>query len=240
MQIIYEVLSGSHAYGLNHPHSDEDIRGIFMPSTEEILGFGYKETRERKPDAVYHSLRKYLGLALKANPSILAWLWVDPSLIRRTTECASEMRMNRQKLLSRRCRNTFGGYAISQLKKMEKSQGMPTGYALHGERDAASDPPSAKAGYDCKNAMHLIRILRCGISLLEQGEYELYRECDRDELLAIRAGKWRIEKIIKEANGLMATLDVVAEVSPLPREPDRGFWEEFLIRWHYFYLERAG
>jgi len=237
MRIIYEVLSGSHAYGLNHSHSDKDIRGIFVPSTKEVLGFGYKETRERKPDKVYHSLRKYLGLALQANPSILAWLWIDPSLIRRITECATAMRMNRQKLLSRRCRNTFGGYAISQLKKMEKSQGMPTGYALHGERDAASDPPSAKAGYDTKNAMHLIRILRCGISLLERGEYELYRGRDRGELLAIRAGKWRIEEVIREATSLMTTLDIVAEASLLPKEPDKDFWEEFLIKWHSHYLE---
>jgi len=237
LRIIYEILSGSHAYGLNHPHSDEDIRGIFVPSGKELLGFGYKETREQKPDKVYHSLRKFLSLALKANPSILAWLWVDPSLIRCISGCATELRMNRKKFLSRRCRNTFGGYAISQLKKMEASVGQLSGYALHGERNATADPLSAKAGFDLKNAMHLIRILRCGISLLERGEYELYRTYDRDELLAIRAGEWRIEEVIEEANTLIEALDSAAEASCLPWEPDQEFWEEFLIKWHGFYLD---
>jgi len=234
---IYEVLSGSHAYGLNHPHSDKDIRGIFVPSANELLGFGYKETRERKPDKTYHSLRKYLGLALKANPSILSWLWIRPSLIMRTTECSAEMRMNRVKLLSRHCYKTFGGYAISQLKKMEKSQGMPTGYAMHGERDAASDPPSARAGYDTKNAMHLIRILRSGLGLLKHGDYELHREQDRGELLAIRAGEWRIEEVADEARHLMREMDVALIDSPLPQEPDREYWEDFLVRWHRHYLD---
>lgn len=237
MQIIYEVLSGSHAYGLNHPYSDKDIRGIFVPSAKEILGFGYKETKERKPDKTYHSLKKYLHLALKANPSILSWLWIRKSLILRTSPCAEEMRMNRTKLLSRLCHKTFGGYAVSQLKKMDKSQGMPTGYAMHGERDATKDPPSVKAGYDAKNALHLTRILRSGIALLEQGDYQLYREHDREELIAIRQGEWRVEKVMDEARRLMTEMDKALEGSPLPEKPNRGFWEEFLIRWHLHYLK---
>jgi len=237
MNIVYKVLSGSHAYGLNHPYSDKDIRGIFVPSAQELLGFGYKETKERQPDEVYHCLRKYLHLALNANPSILSWLWIRPSLIIRTTECAAEMRMNRVKLLSRRCYKTFGGYAISQLKKMEKSQGQPVGYALHGERDASLDPPSARAGYDTKNAMHLIRILRCGLALLKNGDYPVYRAEDGKELLAIRAGKWRIEKVVREANTLMKEMDGALGNSPLPEEPARGYWEDFLIRWQRHYLE---
>lgn len=236
MNIVYEVLSGSHAYGLATPTSDEDIRGIFLPTMEEILGFGYPETKEAKPDKVYHSLRKFMHLALKANPSILAWLWVEPRFITTDSWVSDELRMNRQKFLSKEVYKTFGGYAVSQLKKMEKSYGLGKGYALHGERNAEADPYSAKAHYDCKNAQHLIRLLRCGIELLETGEYHVWRD-DKDELLAIRHGQYRMNEIISMADALFEAMDEALAKTTLPDKPDREWAEQFLCEAHLWCIE---
>lgn len=239
MNIIYEVLSGSHAYGLATESSDEDVRGIFLPTAEELLGFGYSETKEAKPDKVYHSLRKFMHLALKANPSILAWLWVEPRFIRVSSWIANEMRANRQQFLSKEVYKTFGGYATSQLKKMEKSYGLGKGYALHGERNAEADPYSAKAGMDTKNAMHLIRLLRCGVELLQVGRYFVYRD-DKELLSAIRHGQYRMNEIISMADALFESMDEALETTTLPDKPDREWAEQFLCRAHLWSIEHGG
>jgi predicted nucleotidyltransferase len=229
---IYEVLSGSHAYGLATDQADEDIRGIFLPTGEELLGFGYEETKTMPPDQVYHCLRKYLALALRANPSMLAWLWVGNGYVLKSSPWSDELRANRHRFLSKLVYKTFGGYATGQLKKMEQSYGESRGYALHGERDATGDPYSVEAGYDAKNAMHLIRILRCGCDLLETGEYGLYRQHDREELLSIRYGEWQMHEVISEANRLFKAMDKSLEMTLLPEKPDSDWVTGFLIRAH--------
>lgn len=239
MNIIYEVLSGSHAYGLATETSDEDIRGVFLPTAEELLGFSYPETKEAKPDKVYHSLRKFMHLALKANPSILAWLWVEPRFIRVSSWIADEMRNNRHRFLSKSVRDTFGGYAMSQLKKMEKSYGMDRGYALHGERDATANSHSRKAGFDCKNAQNLVRLLYCGINLLKDGEYHVFIEDEemREHLLGIRQGGFSFYRVLQEAQRMLDELDYWHQHSQLPNKPDREWAERFLCKAHLWAIE---
>jgi len=241
MNIIYEVLSGSHAYGLATETSDEDVRGVFLPTPEELLGFGYPETKEAKPDKVYHSLRKFMHLALKANPSILAWLWVEPRFITVDSWISDELRANRDKFLSKAVRNTFGGYAMSQLKKMEKSYGLDRGYALHGERDATADPYSQKAGYDVKNAQNLVRLLYCGNKLLQTGEYLVFiaDEEMREHLQSIRRGGFSFYRILGEAQGMLDQLDYWCEHSSLPDKPDREWAEQFLCKAHLWSVEHG-
>jgi len=234
IDIIYEVLSGSHAYGLATENADEDIRGIFLPTERQLLGFGYRETAERKPDIVYHSLKKYLNLALKANPSLLAWLWVKDEHVRCQTPLGTELRANRGRFLSKKVRDTFGGYAMSQLKKMEKSYGAERGYALHGERDATSDPYSREANFDLKNAMHLIRLLYCGVNLLKDGTYPVFVENDamRQHLLHIRYGEVAFHRVLEEARIMFDQLDFWLGHSDLPDVPDKEWAEKFLASAH--------
>ena len=231
MQIVYEVLSGSHAYGLATETADEDIRGIFMPSDTDILGFGYWETIEQKPDKVYHSLRKFLNLALKANPSILAWLWVRKDFVRIGSPLSYELRANRERFLSKLVHKTFGGYATSQLKKMEKSVGGDKGYAMHGERDATKDEASCGVLFDCKNATHLVRLLYCGHSLLKYGFYPVYIEDEdwKKELWEIRKGERTIEQVLRLSRGFFTLMDEAEKHTKLPDEPDKEWVTKFLV-----------
>ena len=231
MEVVYEVLSGSHAYGLATETADEDIRGIFMPSDTDILGFGYRETIEQKPDKVYHSLRKFLNLALKANPSILAWLWVRKDFVRIGSPLSYELRANRERFLSKLVHKTFGGYATSQLKKMEKSVGGDRGYAMHGERDATKDEGSRRMGADAKNACHLMRLLYCGLSLLRDCYYPVYIEDSNwhNTLKQIRAGEWPINLVLHEAGLLFNEMDEALEYTELPDEPDKEWVTKFLV-----------
>lgn len=66
--IILLVISGSHAYGLDTPESDLDIRGIAVENEETLFGLGHFEQYEDKEtDTVIYSLRKFIQLTMKVS-----------------------------------------------------------------------------------------------------------------------------------------------------------------------------
>jgi len=77
-----------------------------------------------------------------------------------------------------------------------------------------------KYGYDCKHAMHLMRLLRMGKEILTTGTVNVLRE-DREELMAIRNGKWTYEKLISEAEKAEEELNNLYENSVLPKKTQR-------------------
>lgn len=85
-----------------------------------------------------------------------------------------------------------------------------------------------KYGYDCKHAMHLIRLLRMGCEILETGKVIVKRP-DRKELLAIRNGKLSYNKLIKLAESYYDKLDKLYEISPLPKKPNYKKINKLLI-----------
>ncbi|MEW6297734.1 MAG: nucleotidyltransferase domain-containing protein [Thermodesulfobacteriota bacterium] len=78
----------------------------------------------------------------------------------------------------------------------------------------------AKVGYDCKHAMHLVRLMRSCREILTTGQVVVKRP-DRDELLAIRDGAWSYEQLIQWSEQEDQALEAVAQRSPLPERPDR-------------------
>lgn len=54
-------------------------------------------------------------------------------------------------------------------------------------------------GFDLKNAMHLVRLMRIGEEALITGQFNVKRK-DAEELLSIRNGAWTFEEIIEYAN----------------------------------------
>src|SRR5271157_4344917 len=79
---IYVTKHGSHAYGLNTPTSDLDIKGIFIADSIHYHGFVNTIAQiERKDpnDLVYFELRKFFKLAADCNPNIIEVLFTDDS-----------------------------------------------------------------------------------------------------------------------------------------------------------------
>lgn len=76
-----------------------------------------------------------------------------------------------------------------------------------------------KYGYDCKHAMHLIRLLRMGIEILTKEEVIVLRP-DREELLDIRNGKWEYERLVSYAENLEKQLDNLYNQSTLLKCPN--------------------
>src|SRR5690606_23784901 len=77
------VRHGSHAYGTNVATSDEDFKGVCIPSKEYFFGFTKRfeqaELKAPDPDAVIYDIRKFFNLAADSNPNIVEVLHTDPS-----------------------------------------------------------------------------------------------------------------------------------------------------------------
>lgn len=78
----------------------------------------------------------------------------------------------------------------------------------------------ARFGYDCKHAMHLVRLMRMCREILTSGYVQVKRP-DREELLAIRNGAWEYDRLVEWAEAQDAELAELANTSPLPNAPDR-------------------
>lgn len=118
---IYVTKHGSHAYGLNTPTSDLDVKGVFMTTSEYLGGFLYnaEQIEEKTPnDLVIYELRKFFKLAADCNPNIIEVLWTDEQDVIYINEYGKLLRDAAPKFLSQKAKLTFTGYAIAQLKRM--------------------------------------------------------------------------------------------------------------------------
>lgn len=118
MNEVLRVIAGSKAYGLDLPTSDTDIRGIYIQPNEYLLGFGYVEQiNDRTNDVVHYELNRFIKLLMQNNPNIIENLFVPDDKILLRSDAIMPLYDNRHKFLSKKIRYTFGGYAISQIKK---------------------------------------------------------------------------------------------------------------------------
>ncbi|MEX2560102.1 MAG: nucleotidyltransferase domain-containing protein [Pirellulales bacterium] len=210
-RVIYRCVIGSQAYGLADSQSDIDRRGIYLPPAElEWSLFGVPEQLEtHKTQEAYWELRKFLILALKANPNVLECLYTP--LVERATALAEELLAMRSIFLSRLVYQTYNGYVMSQFKKMQAD------VRNHGE-------------VKWKHVMHLIRLLLSGIEVLRTGYVAVRVDAHRDELLAIRWGEMDWEEVEKWRGSLHHEFNLAFERTSLPERPDYERANEFLIR----------
>ncbi len=83
-------------------------------------------------------------------------------------------------------------------------------------------------GYDCKNAAHLIRLLKMGVEYIETGELTVYREHDAGELKEIKRGDWQRERVVEYADELFLKCERAMESSALPNEIDQDAVNDLL------------
>ena len=114
--IVLECISGSKAYGLDTPTSDTDIRGVFILPKEKFYGLEYiPQISDTNNDIVFYELRKCFELLLKSNPTIIELLNTPDDKI--IFQHPLFKQIDRTKILSKLCKNTFANYAIGQIKK---------------------------------------------------------------------------------------------------------------------------
>jgi len=117
MNYIFKAVVGSQSYGTSIPTSDVDYKGVYMQTEEELLGFGYKEQIDHGKDECYYEVRRFLQLLETGNPTVLELLYSPEDCILITTPQFDLIRKERDKFLTKKCMQSFGGYAVAQIKK---------------------------------------------------------------------------------------------------------------------------
>lgn len=114
--IILECISGSRAYGLATPTSDTDIKGVFLLPKEDYYGLDYTpQVSNPTNDIVYYEFGRFMELLALNNPNILELLNTPKEAILYKHPFLEEI--NSELILSKVCKNTFGKFALSQIKK---------------------------------------------------------------------------------------------------------------------------
>lgn len=114
--IIFECISGSRAYGLDTPKSDTDIKGVFILPKEEYYGLSYTpQVNNETNDIVFYEFGRFMELLSLNNPNILEMLNTPESVTIFKHPFLNEIKSDL--ILSKLCCNTFGKFAMSQIKK---------------------------------------------------------------------------------------------------------------------------
>lgn len=147
--IILIGLGGSYAYGMNKDSSDLDIRGISLNKKEEVLlGIDFEQVVDENTDTTIYSFGKMIELLTKMNPNTCEILGLEDWQYLYLHPIGRELLENRKMFLSKICIHTFGGYAGSQLRRMENKAARLVGQA---QNEAYILKSINNAKYDFKN-----------------------------------------------------------------------------------------
>lgn len=114
--LLFEVISGSKSFGLNTPTSDTDIKGVYYLPKEQFYGLNYiPQISNETNDEVYYEIGRFVELLLKNNPNILEILATPDDCILYKHPLMEKLQL--KDFLSKLCKDTFAGYAMTQIKK---------------------------------------------------------------------------------------------------------------------------
>lgn len=136
---------------------------------------------------------------------------------------------------------SLNDYPVTSLKSLLKS--------LTTTIDQYEQPQHPKAQKDAahinKHAMHIVRLYYTAFDILEKGEIITRRDKEREELLAIRNGKYLREdgsyapEFFEFVDALEKKFQDDVRKTSLPAKPDFGKIEELLVEINKEYLRRV-
>ncbi len=114
--IVLECISGSRAYGLDTANSDTDIKGVFVLPKRNYYGLNYiPQISNETNDITFYELGRFMELLSVNNPNILELLNTPKNSILFKHPYLEAI--NSELIVSKLCKDTFGKFAYSQIKK---------------------------------------------------------------------------------------------------------------------------
>ena len=139
MNIIVKMQFGSHLYGCETETSDQDFKGIFMPSKEQIFlnkipksisentKVGTSKNTKNDVDTEMYSLHYFLKLACEGQTCALDMIHAPDNMILKTSNIWKKI-VNKKELFYTKNMQAFLGYCLRQVAK----------YSCKGSRLAAA------------------------------------------------------------------------------------------------------
>lgn len=137
--VMYEVMTGSIAYGVSNDTSDCDVYGFCIPRKEDVFpnlkglipGFdeihSFEQFQEhhildqdtgKNYDLSIYNIVKYFKLVAENNPNMVDTLYVPGNCVLYTNYVGNLVRQNRDLFLHKGAYAKFSGYAHSMLHKL--------------------------------------------------------------------------------------------------------------------------
>jgi len=228
--IILLTITGSHAYGTNVETSDKDYRGITIPPEEYFLGLkhyneynttggkNFKNTKDDIDISIVH-INKFVQEAISGVPNNIEILFVKDEFILKMNEFGKELLSHKHDFISKAIKHKFSGYAFNQMQKLKAKNSNGT-----GRQDLIE-----KFGFDTKFGSHSIRLLTSAIEILQTGTFSTFRP-NRNELLAVRNGKYTLDQLLAIIEDLDKELNELYVTSKIPHTPDFNKINKWLIQ----------
>jgi predicted nucleotidyltransferase len=225
MKIVYKTIHGSHAYGLNGPKSDMDIRGVFLSDPMEILGLhaGKQTFKGSGEDEVYWELKHFVRMCLQGNPNALEILFTKTE--HQEINLLGSIFNFRDLFLTKQCRSTFGGYAVQNLRKLKNS-------LLAYATDEAIR----------KDSMHLVRLLLFSKQILGESHLKVFFEKtdpDKNMLMSIRAGIIPAIEVVNYAEKSLLEIDEMATRAPEMEDEVWNLFDKLVSDMYWSYLKET-
>lgn len=206
---ILRSVVGSGVHGIAIEGTDDhDEMGVYVSPIEHLLGVrSYRDDfiARTQPegarsgpgdtDLVVYSLRKYLRLAMKGNPTALLPMYAPESDLIVVTELGRELRDNRHWFLSNHAVERFLGYMRSQHERMMGE----------GKRNRVPNRPELveRFGWDVKYGSHALRLAYQGHEIASEGRLTLpLAETTRQRVLAVKRGEVPRDEVSAEIASL--------------------------------------
>lgn len=239
---ILRTVVGSGVHGIAIAGTDDhDEMGVYVEPREHVYGARspldhhiwrtQPEGARSGPgdvDLVMYSLRKYLRLAVKGNPTALLPLFAPAESVLVTTAAGERLRANSSAFLSQQAVGRFLGYLHSQHRRM---------LGLAGR---APNRPELVAtyGWDTKYGSHALRLAYQGAEICHRARLSLPLPGEqRSRVLAVKRGEVPREEVSAEiteiAAGIRAALD--AGTTAVPPTADLDSISQLSIELHEWF-----
>jgi uncharacterized protein len=140
--LIFETVHGSTAFGLARADSDVDLKGVIVGPRRWYFGLEQApEQVDLSTDHVRYEIRKFVRLAADANPTVLELLFTNSEHHRTVSPSGQVLLDHREAFLSKRIAERFGGYALSQLRRIRTHRAHLLSPPTHAPTRAEFDLP---------------------------------------------------------------------------------------------------